>query len=146
MTTTRTIRLACDRCSAEVTHDDADGHRPRDWERFALSNAERGMQLDGDLCPSCACTIVVALRPPDAPPPPPPPVKHLSLTIEDRRIAVAAADVVLRDAILEAVSDFDQRTQMQSADRTAGIFEKVEGHAEALVDQILARMKELPHG
>lgn len=147
MTATRTIRLTCDRCGEEVTHDDAAGHRPRDWERFALSNAERGIQLTGDLCPSCAMHMADALRPPDAAPPRPPAPKRLGLTLEDYRIAVEDANAAIRAAITEAVGDFRASpTKMLDPDAFADVLVNAGVHAEALVDRIRARLKELPHG
>ncbi|MEH3040079.1 MAG: hypothetical protein PGN21_08440 [Sphingomonas paucimobilis] len=147
MTSTRTIRLTCDRCGAEVTHDDAQGHRPRDWEGFALSNAERGIQLAGDLCPSCAMHMADALRHPDAMPLAPPAPKQLGLTLESYRIIVADADAAIRTAITEAVGEFRETpTKMLDPDAFADVLVNAGVHAEALVDRMRARLKELPHG
>ncbi|PZT91643.1 hypothetical protein [Sphingomonas sp.] len=147
MTTTRTIRLTCDRCGAEVTHDDAQGHRPRDWEGFALSNAERGIQLTGDLCPSCAMHMADALRHPDAAPLAPPAPKRLGLTLEDYRIIVADADATIRDAITSAVAEFRvSPTKMLDPDAFADVLANAGVHAQALIDRMRARLKELPHG
>ncbi|WP_294319664.1 hypothetical protein [uncultured Sphingomonas sp.] len=147
MTATRTIRLTCDRCGAEVTHDDAEGHRPRDWERFALSNNVRGLRLDGDLCPSCAVLIADALRHPDAAPPPPPAPARLDLTLEDQRLLIADADTAIRTAISEAVAEFRATpTRMLDPDAFADVLANAGVHAETLVDRIRARLKELPRG
>jgi len=147
MTATRTIRLTCDRCGAEVMHDDAAGHRPRDWEGFALSNAERGIQLTGDLCPSCALHMAVALRHPDATPAPPPAPNQLGLTLEGYRTIVADADATIRAAITEAVTEFRETpTKMLDPDAFADVLVNAGVHAEALVDRMRARLKELPHG
>lgn len=147
MTVARTIRLTCDRCGVEVTHDDGEGHRPRDWERFALSNNARGLQLDGDLCPSCAVQVADALRHPDAPPPPPPAPKRLDLTLEDYRIIVADADATIRAAITDAVAEFRAApTKMLDPDAFADVLVNAGVHAEALIDRMRARLKELPHG
>lgn len=147
MTTTRTIRLTCDRCGIEVTHDDAQGHRPRDWDRFALSDIAGGRQLDGDLCPGCAVHIAAALRPADAPPPPPPAPVRLGLTIEDRRVAVDLAEVAIRAAIDDAVAVFiEQPTRLLDPTARDQVMIDQRSHAVTLVDRILAKVKELPHG
>lgn len=147
MTATRTICLTCDRCGAEVTHDDAEGHRPRDWERFALSNNARGLRLDGDLCPSCAVRIADALRHPDAPPPTPPGPKRLDLTLESYQLLIADADTAIRAAITDAVAEFRTTpTRMLDPDAFADVLVNAGVHAEALVDRMRARMKELPVG
>ena len=147
MTATRTIRLTCDRCGAEVTHDDAEGHRPRDWERFALSNNARGLRLDGDLCPSCAIQIADALRHPDAPPPPAPTPTRLDLTLESYQLLIADADTAIRVAITDAVAEFQATpTRMLDPDAFADVLVNAGVHAEALVDRMRARMKELPVG
>lgn len=118
MTATRTIRLTCDRCGVEVTHDDADGHRPRDWERFALSNNARGLRLDGDLCPGCAAQIADALRHPDAAPPQPPAPVRLNLTLEGYQLLVADADTAIRAAITDAVAEFQATPTLRFAWRS----------------------------
>lgn len=147
MTATRTIRLTCDRCSAEVTHDDAEGHRPRDWERFALSNNARGLRLDGDLCPSCAVQVADALRHPDAAPPPPPAPTRLDLTLEDQRLLIADANAAIRSAISEAVAEFRATpTRMLDPDAFADVLVNAGVHAAALVDRMRARLKELAYG
>lgn len=147
MTTTRTIRLTCDRCGAETTHDDADGHRPPDWERFALSNNARGLRLDGDLCPPCAVQVADALRHPEAPPAPLPAPVQLGLTLEGYRLLVADADAAIRTAITEAVAEFRASpTKMLDADAFADVLVNAGVHAEALIDRMRARLKELPHG
>lgn len=147
MSTTRTIRLTCDRCGADVTHDDGEGHRPRDWERFALSNGARGLQLDGDLCPPCAVQVAEALRHPEAPPPAPPAPVRLGLTIEDRRIAVDLAEIAIRAAIDDAVVVFvESPTRLLDPNARDQVMQDQRAHAVTLVDRILAKMKELPHG
>lgn len=147
MTATRTIRLACDRCGAEETHDDAEGHRPRDWERFALSNNARGLRLDGDLCPPCAVRIADALRHPDAPPPPPPAPVRLGLTLEGYHILVADADAVIRAAITKAVPEFRASpTRMLDPDAYAHVLVNAGHHAGMLVDRLRARLRDLTHG
>lgn len=147
MTATHTIRLTCDRCGAEVTHDDAEGHRPRDWERFFLSNNARGLRLDGDLCPSCAVHIADELRHPDASPPPPPAPVRLGLTLENYRLLIADADATIRTAFAEAVAEFRATpTRMLDPDAFADVLVNAAVHAEALVDRMRARLKELPIG
>lgn len=147
MTATRTIRLTCDRCGVEVTHDDADGHRPRDWERFALSNAARNQRIDGDLCPPCAVQVADALRHPDAAPPPAPPPARLSLTMEDRRIAVDLAEVAISAAIEDAVQVFrTSPTRLLDPDAFLDVLKDQRPHAVTLVTNILAKVKELPNG
>ncbi|MGT2513446.1 hypothetical protein ACVOMT_03575 [Sphingomonas panni] len=147
MTVARTIRLTCDRCGVEVTHEGSEAHRPRDWERFALSNTARGQQLDGDLCPLCAVHIADALRHPAAPPPPPPAPMRLGLTLEDRRIALEDAGATIRLAITQAVAEFRETpTKMLDPDAFANVLAGAGEHAEALIDRMRARFKELPHG
>lgn len=147
MTATRTIRLTCDRCGVEVTHDDAEGHRPRDWERFALSNNARGLRLDGDLCPSCAMHIADALRHPDAAAHPPPAPVRLNLTLEGYQLLIADADTAIRAAITDAVAEFQATpTRMLDPDAFTDVLASAGIHAETLVDRIRTRLKELPIG
>ncbi len=137
MTSTRIIRLTCDRCGADETHDDADGHRPATWQRIAFG------LLTGDLCPDCTAHIALAMRAPDAPPPPPPAPRQLCLTIEDRRVAIDDAEVTICNAISEAVAEFRQTpTRLLDPDAFADVLNDKRPLAEALVDRIHAKVKE----
>lgn len=141
MTAARTIRLTCDRCGAEVTHDDGAAHRPADWAHVAVD------QTGGDLCPPCAAHVRSALRPADAPPPPPPAPVRLGLTIEHRRVAVDLAEVAIRAAIDDAVAVFiEQPTRLLDPTARDQVMADQRTHAVTLVDRILAKVKELPDG
>lgn len=141
MTATRTIRLTCDRCGTEITYDDAEGHRPAEWRRITFGT------MAGDLCQPCADHVTRSLRPADAPPPPPPAPVRLSLTIEDRRVAVDLAEVAIRAAIGDAVAVFiEQPTRLLDPTARDQVMNDQRTHAVTLVDRILAKVKELPLG